>query len=108
MMKNLKNCSKKFFTAQKKRLDALNATQKPLFITKYNVWKNQGKPSKNSKKILFFAVLVKSGNFWSFILIFQKLYLVLGAKVFALRLVHEDASFKLSKTVFGKILNFSS
>ena len=35
-MKNLKKCSKNnFFKAQKKRLDALNATQKPQLLTKY-------------------------------------------------------------------------
>ena len=35
MMKNLKNCPKAVFIAQKKRPDALNATQKPQLFTKY-------------------------------------------------------------------------
>ena len=74
MMKNLKNCSKFFFTAQKKRLDALNATQK---TSAYNKIQCLEKSRKTFKKLPFFAVLAKSGNFWSFIFIFSKTVLSL-------------------------------
>ena len=41
MMKILKNCPKTDLIAQKKRLDALNETQKPQLLTKYGSWKNE-------------------------------------------------------------------
>ena len=41
MVKIVKNCPKAVFDTQKKRPDALNATQKPQLLTKYGFWKNQ-------------------------------------------------------------------
>ena len=57
-MKKLKNYSKTVFDSSKKRLDAVNATQKSSVPNKIRCLK---KSRKISKKFPFFAVLAKTG-----------------------------------------------
>ena len=83
--------------AQKKRLGALNATQKnrslPSTVTE-KITKNH----QNVQKWTFFGKFA----FWRLFLISSVMVLSKGLWFFALRSVHQDSSFELSKSTFGK------
>ena len=87
--------------AQKKRLDALIATQKTTapnnnrFLKKWN---------KNLQKILFLTKMAKNCHFWRGYFIFSGTILCQEQGFFVLHSVHHYASFELSKTIFGQFL----
>ena len=61
MIKNIKkNCPKQFLIAQKKRLDALNATQKTTAPNNARFLKNN---EKKLQKIPFLTKTAKNGHF---------------------------------------------
>ena len=64
------------------------------------------KIKKNPKKITIFYRLGQQRYFWEAFLEFFRNHNLLGAEVFALRSLHQDASFELSKTVFGQFFKF--
>ena len=82
--------------AQKKRPDALNTTQKIPAL--YNV-PFLNKSRKTFEKIAF---LKKMGIFLQFFFIYSGTVHGRELRSFALYSVHQDASFELSKTVFGE------
>ena len=68
---------KLFLIAQKKGIDALNATQKtPQLFTNYGFWKNQEKPFKKDYILGSYKLLITSYNglFFKFFLIFSMVY----------------------------------
>ena len=80
-----------------KRLDALNAMQKILTLTKDQFMKNQ---EKSSKITIFPPQNCKNGIFWRFFFILSETVLCKELGIFALRSVHQDASFELSESTF--------
>ena len=90
--------------AQKKRADALNATQKTSYLFNLRFWKKSRKTLK--KYLFFFAILAKNGNFLRFFLIFSETILGKELRFFALQSVHQDASFELSKPTIEQFFRF--
>ena len=85
--------------APKKRLGALNATQKnhrslPITVTE--------KIKKNHQNVPKIDIFLEIRIFLRFFLIFPVTVLGKDLWFFALRSVHQDVSFELSKSTFGK------
>ena len=82
-MKSMKNGQKMFLIAEKKRPDALNATQKkPQHFRKCGFWKNQEKPhkipnfNKNGQKMVIFAFSASRRFFWAIKNIFSPFFIL--------------------------------
>ena len=89
--------------AQNNRLDALNATQKTLSLCEVPYLKKSRITAKNGPKFSNFAIL---GHFWRLFWIFSEMVLHKELRFFALRSVHQDGHFELSKTTIGQFFQF--
>ena len=95
------------------RKDEFDSSKEASWCTERNTknrstqqWKVSEKNKKNLQKLLFLTKIAKSVFFYRFFLIFSETVLCRELGFFALHSVHQDASFKLSKSTFLTILPF--